>query len=80
MGSFQNNQGRNKTPHTFDINTQIPVFIHITEANVHDVNAMDIINYERFAYYIFDRVMWIIPYYIKSQSLMLILLLVQNQM
>jgi len=39
----------------FDINTQIPVFIHITEANVHDVNAMDIINYEPFAYYIFDR-------------------------
>jgi hypothetical protein len=39
----------------FDINTQIPVFIHITEANIHDVNAMDIINYERFAYYIFDR-------------------------
>jgi IS4 transposase len=39
----------------FDINTQIPVFIHITEANIHDINAMDIINYERFAYYIFDR-------------------------
>ncbi len=39
----------------FDINTNIPVFIHITEANIHDVNAMDIINYERFAYYIFDR-------------------------
>ena len=39
----------------FDINTQIPVFIHITEANVNDVNAMDIINYEPFAYYIFDR-------------------------
>jgi hypothetical protein len=39
----------------FDINTQIPVFVHITEANIHDVNAMDIINYERFAYYIFDR-------------------------
>jgi hypothetical protein len=38
----------------FDINTQIPVFVHITEANIHDVNAMDIINYERFAYYIFD--------------------------
>ncbi len=39
----------------FDINTRIPVFIHITGANVHDVNAMDIINYERFSYYIFDR-------------------------
>ncbi len=39
----------------FDINTQTPVFIHITEANIHDVNAMDIIYYERFTYYIFDR-------------------------
>ena len=39
----------------FDINTQILVFIHNTEANIHDVNGMDIINYERFAYYIFDR-------------------------
>ena len=39
----------------FDINTQIPVFIHITEANIHDVNVMDIITYEPFAYYIFDR-------------------------
>lgn len=39
----------------FDINTQIPVFIHITEANIHDVNVMDIINYEPFAYYVFDR-------------------------
>jgi transposase len=39
----------------FDINIQIPVFIRITEANIHDINAMDIINYECFAYYIFDR-------------------------
>lgn len=39
----------------FDVNTQIPVFIHITEANVHDVNAMDEIDYEPLAYYIFDR-------------------------
>jgi len=39
----------------YDINTQILVFINITEANIHDVNAMDIINYEPFAYYTFDR-------------------------
>lgn len=39
----------------FDINTQIPVFIHITEANIHDINAMDVIDYEPLAYYIFDR-------------------------
>ncbi|UAM98303.1 IS4 family transposase [Polaribacter litorisediminis] len=39
----------------FDVNTQIPVFIHVTEANIHDVNAMDVIDYEPLAYYIFDR-------------------------
>ncbi|WP_026450205.1 IS4 family transposase [Aequorivita capsosiphonis] len=39
----------------FDVNTHIPVFIHITEANIHDVNAMDVIDYEPLAYYIFDR-------------------------
>ena len=39
----------------FDINSQIPVMVHITKANVHNVNAMDVINYEPFAYYIFDR-------------------------
>lgn len=39
----------------FDITTQIPAFIHFSEADVHDVNAMDYIIYEPFAYYIFDR-------------------------
>jgi hypothetical protein len=39
----------------FNVNSQIPVFIHITEANVHDINAMNVIDYEPFAYYIFDR-------------------------
>ena len=39
----------------FDVNTQIPVFIHITEANIHDVNTMDVIDYEPLTYYIFDR-------------------------
>jgi len=39
----------------FDVETQIPTFIHITEAKVHDVNAMDVIPYETGAYYIFDR-------------------------
>ena len=39
----------------FEITTQIPVFIHITEASVNDVNAMDYIQYEIGAFYIFDR-------------------------
>jgi len=39
----------------YDITTQIPAFIHITNASVNDVNAMDVIPYESGAYYIFDR-------------------------
>ncbi len=40
----------------YDITTQIPTFIHITNATVNDMNAMDVIPYESEAYYIFDRV------------------------
>lgn len=39
----------------FDITTQIPAFIHITDASVNDMNAMDVIPYEYGAYYVFDR-------------------------
>jgi hypothetical protein len=39
----------------FEINTQVPVFIYFTNANIHDVNAMDFITYEQNAYYIFDK-------------------------
>lgn len=39
----------------FDVVTEIPTYIHITEAKVHDVNAMDDIPYERNAFYIFDK-------------------------
>jgi IS4 transposase len=39
----------------YDVETDIPAFIHITEAKVHDVNAMDVIPYETSAYYVFDR-------------------------
>ncbi len=39
----------------YDVVTQIPAFIHITPATVNDVNAMDVIPYEKGAYYVFDR-------------------------
>lgn len=39
----------------FDVVTQIPTYIHITDAKVHDVNAMDDIPYEPYAFYIFDK-------------------------
>ena len=38
-----------------DIITEIPVFYRITNANVHDVNAMDWLTYEPLACYVFDR-------------------------
>lgn len=52
---FRKTKGGIKLHALYDITTKIPVFIHITEATVHDVNAMDFIPYEVGAYYIFDR-------------------------
>ena len=52
---FRKTKGGIKLHTLYDITTKIPVFIHITEATIHDVNAMDIIPYEVGAYYIFDR-------------------------
>lgn len=52
---FRKAKGGIKLHTLFDIVTQIPTFIHITEATVNDMNAMDVIPYEIGAYYIFDR-------------------------
>jgi len=52
---FRKNKGGIKLHTLFDINTQIPAFVHITPASVQDMNAMDYLFYEPDAYYIFDR-------------------------
>ena len=52
---FRKNKGGIKLHTLFDINTDIPAFVHITPASIHDVNAMDYLFYETNAYYIFDR-------------------------
>ena len=52
---FRKNKGGIKLHTLYDITTKIPVFIHITEAKTHDVNAMDVIPYQLGAYYVFDR-------------------------
>ena len=39
----------------FDLETHIPEFFHITSANVHDSKAMDEIDYQKDAFYVFDR-------------------------
>jgi len=53
--TFRKTKAAIKVHTLYDIVTQIPAFVHITEASVHDVNAMDSIPYEIGAYYIFDR-------------------------
>ena len=53
--SFRKAKGGIKIHTLYDITTQIPAFVHITDAKVHDVKAMDLIAYESGAYYIFDR-------------------------
>lgn len=53
--SFRKTKGGIKVHTLYDVVTQIPTFLHITEAKVHDMNAMDEIPYEPNAYYIFDR-------------------------
>ena len=52
---FRKKKGGIKVHTLFDVVTQIPTYIHITEAKVHDVNAMDGIPYEPYAFYIFDK-------------------------
>ena len=52
---FRKTKGGIKLHTLFDINTQIPAFVHITPASIHDINAMDYLFYEPGAYYIFDR-------------------------
>jgi len=55
---FRSTKSGIKVHTQLDVVTQIPVSFNITEAAVHDVNAMDWIKYEPFACYIFDRGYW----------------------
>jgi hypothetical protein len=52
---FRKTKGGIKLHTLYDIKTSIPSFIHVTKASVHDVNIMDLLNYEPGGYYIFDR-------------------------
>jgi hypothetical protein len=52
---FRKNKGGIKIHTMLDLNGNIPSFIQITEAKIHDVNFLDSIEYEIGAYYIMDR-------------------------
>jgi len=52
---FRKKKGGIKMHTLYDIEAQVPAFVHITTASVHDSKAMPEIPLEEGAYYIFDR-------------------------
>ena len=53
--TFRRSKGAVKLHTLLDVKTAIPVFMYITPASVHDVNALDQLTYEKGGYYIMDR-------------------------
>ena len=52
---FRKHKGGIKMHTLYDVEAQVPAFVHITQAKVHDSKAMPEIPYEKGAHYIFDR-------------------------
>lgn len=52
---FRKNKGAVRLHTQFDVKTNIPSFIHITNGSVHEVNYLDIAEFEAAAFYILDR-------------------------
>lgn len=38
-----------------DVKTSIPCFVHITEGAIHDVNGLDVLDFEKGGFYVLDR-------------------------
>ena len=53
--NFRTHKGGIKIHTLYDVETQVPAFIHITEAKINDVKAMDVIPYESGSFYVSDR-------------------------
>lgn len=52
---FRKHKGGIKLHTLYDVKTSIPVWILITNAKLHDVNALNNLSYESGSFYIFDR-------------------------
>jgi hypothetical protein len=52
---FRSTKAAIKLHTLIDLHGSIPTFIHISDGKMHDVNALDLLTYERGAYYVFDR-------------------------
>lgn len=52
---FRKNKGGIKLHTLYDVKSSIPSFLYVSEANVHDVNILDLIPYEMGSYYVVDK-------------------------
>jgi len=52
---FRKNKGAIKLHTLLDVRGSIPTFIYITDGKVHDVNILDLIDFEAGAFYLMDR-------------------------
>ena len=52
---FRKAKGGVKMHTLFDVKTSIPSFIHVTNAKLHDVNILDVIQYELGSFYVMDK-------------------------
>lgn len=65
---FRKHKAAIKLHTLFDVRCQIPCFIHITDGLSHDVNVLDILEFEAEAFYVMDRgyLDWARLYYIHQ--------------
>jgi hypothetical protein len=52
---FRRTKGGIKLHTLYDVKTSIPTFLYISNAKVHDVNILDLIQYEAGSFYVFDK-------------------------
>lgn len=52
---FRRTKGGIKLHTVFDIKTDIPVYVHISPAKMHDVKFLDMLHFEMGSYYVFDK-------------------------
>jgi len=52
---FRKHKGGIKLHTLYDVKTSIPTFLYISNAKVHDVNILDMIQYEAGSYYVVDK-------------------------
>lgn len=55
MAKFRKHKAAVKLHTLLDVKCEIPCFIHITDGTVHDVNVLDVIEFEAEAFYVMDR-------------------------